>query len=336
MQQNFIHLVRFGAAGPPKSISQPGLGRALFPDSSTGFPEIIVLKKLHLRGVTFAGTIRAARSTCLHLLKNQTLQAAAALSYYSILCVFPALIFLSAVMAYMPLPDLFADVLVGISRVLPSGSMPVIYSVLDDVLGKNSTAWLSLGTLGTIWVVSAAFDEMIDALDTAYDVIDRRPFWKTRLLAVGLAAAAGVLLICAIATMVIGPRLGDWLATRLSLSTVFAAFWPFLHWSIAVSFTVLAAATIYFLAPNAKQQFRATLPGAILSTACWIGLSYLLGIYFRYFENYNRTYGTLGGVMALMTWLYWAYFILLAGGEWNAELLKEQKGRAATREGKGR
>lgn len=315
-----------GASSHPWFSIASDLAGTLLDSSSTGFPEIIVLRKLHLRGVTFSGTIRAARSTCNLILKNQTLQAAAALSYYSILCVFPALIFLSAVMAYMPLPNSFGDVLVGMSHVLPSGSMPVIYSVLDDVLGKNSSAWLSLGTLGTIWVVSAAFDEMIDALDTAYEVIDRRPFWKIRLLAVGLAAAAGILLMCAIATMAIGPRLGDWLAIRLSLSIVFVALWPFLHWSIAVSFTVLAAATIYFLAPNVKQQFRATLPGAILSTACWIGLSYLLGIYFRYFENYNRTYGTLGGVMALMTWLYWAYFILLAGGTWNAELLKEQNG----------
>ncbi len=274
-------------------------------------------------GVTFAGTIRAARNTCHHILRNQTLQAAAALSYYSILSVFPALIFLSAVVAHMPLPNFFGDVLVGISHVLPLGSMPVIYSVLNDILGKNSSTWLSLGTLGTIWVVSAAFDELIDSLDSAYGVSDRRPFWKTRLLAVALAAVAGVLLICAIATLVIGPRVGDWLAIRLSLSTVFVALWPFVHRSIAASFTVLAAATIYFLAPNVKQQFRATLPGAILSTTCWIGLSYLLGIYFRYFENYNRTYGTLGGVMVLMTWLYWAHLILLAGGEFNAELLRQ-------------
>jgi membrane protein len=77
---------------------------------------------------------------------------------------------------------------------------------------------------------------------------------------------------------------------------------------------------VYFLAPNVKQRFMATLPGAVLSVGCWMGLSYLLGIYFRYFESYNRIYGTLGGVMALMTWLYWAYFILLAGGRLNAEL----------------
>ena len=272
--------------------------------------------------MTFAATRRAIASTYHDVLKNRTVQAAAALSYYSILSVFPALIFLSAVMAYIPLPNFFEDVLVGMGRVVPPGIMPVIYAVLNDILGKNSTTWLSLGTLGTIWVVSSAFDEMIESLDAAYDVIDPRPFWKTRLLAVGLAATAGALLMCAIATTVIGPRVGHWLAGRLSLSTAFVSLWPAIHWTMAVSFTVLAVALIYFLAPNVKQPFRATLPGAFFSTACWRGLSYLLGIYFRYFENYNRTYGTLGGVLALMTWLYYAYFILLAGGELNAELAK--------------
>lgn len=280
------------------------------------------MNKLHLRSVIFASIRRAIVSTYHDALKNQTLQAAAALSYYSILSVFPALIFLSAVMAFIPLPNFFQDALVGIGRIVPDGSMPMIYAVLNDILGKNSRTWLSLGTLGTIWVVSSAFDEMIEALDTAYDVIEPRPFWRTRLLAVGLAAAAGFLLICAIATMVIGPRAGRWLASSLSLSTAFVLFWPFVHRTIAVTFTVFAVATIYLFAPNLKQRFRATLPGAVLSTACWIGLSYLLGLYFRYFGNYNRTYGTLGGVMALMTWLYWAYFILLVGGELNAELIK--------------
>ena len=272
----------------------------------------------------FHNSRQAVVSTYRDAIKNQTFQAAAALSYYSILCVFPALILLSAVIAHIPVPDFFEDVLVGIGRVLPASSMPIIYGVLTDILSKNSTTWLSLGTLGTIWVVSSAFDEMIEALDAAYGAIDGRSFWRTRLLAVGLAATSGFLLICAIATMVIGPKAGRWIAIRLSLPAVFFSFWPLIHWSIAVVFTVVAVAAIYFLAPRVKQKFRATLPGAVFSTVCWIGLSYLLGIYFRYFGNYNRTYGTLGGVMALMTWLYWAFFILLVGGELNAQLIKSK------------
>jgi membrane protein len=273
----------------------------------------------------FAETRRALAKTYHDVFTNQTLQAAAALSYYSILSIFPALILLSAVMSYIPLPDFFQDALIAMGRVVPQGIMPMVYAVLKDVLSANSSAWLSLGTLGTLWVVSSAFDELIEALDKTYEVDDRRPFWKNRLLALGLAAVATFFLICGIATILVGSTVGAWLASRLLVSGAFVFLWPYIHWTIAVSFTLVAVQTIYFLAPNVNQRFLATLPGAILSVVCWIALSDLLGIYFRYFGNYNRTYGTLGGVMALMTWLYWAYFILLAGGELNAELAKARK-----------
>ncbi|HEV3308345.1 MAG TPA: YihY/virulence factor BrkB family protein [Candidatus Sulfotelmatobacter sp.] len=272
--------------------------------------------------VMVANTRDALIRTYHGVLTNQICQAAASLSYYSILCIFPALILLSAVMSYIPLPDFFQDALVAMGRVAPPGTMPMVDAVLKDILGANSGAWLSLGTLGTLWVVSSAFDEMIEALDAAYDVNDKRPFWKTRILALGLGAVTGLFLMCAIATLIVGPAVGNWLSGRLHLTGAFLVLWPFIHWIIAVSFTVFAVETVYFLAPNVKQRFIAALPGAIFSVVCWIGLSYLLRIYFRYFGNYNRTYGTLAGVMALMTWLYWAYFILLAGGELNAELAK--------------
>ena len=281
---------------------------------------VALRNKLASKALMFPYTKRALARTYHDVFKNQTFQAAAALSYYSILSVFPALILLSAVMSYIPLPNFFPDVLVAIGRVAPPGTMSMVIAVLK---GTSSGAWLSLGTLGTLWVVSSAFDELIEALDAAYEVDDQRPFWKTRLLAVGLAALTAFFLICGIAAMIVGPRLGDWLAVRLSLSSIFIFLWPFIHWTLAVIFAVLAVETIYFIAPNVKQSFWVTLPGAVLSVACWMGMSYLLGIYFRYFGNYNRIYGTLGGVMALMTWLYWAYFILLAGGELNAELTKE-------------
>jgi membrane protein len=83
-----------------------------------------------------------------------------------------------------------------------------------------------------------------------------------------------------------------------------------------------AVEAVYFLAPNVKQRFLATLPGAALAVGCWIGLSYLLGIYFRHFANFNKTYGTMGAVVALMVWLYWTDFALLVGAELNAELAK--------------
>jgi membrane protein len=203
--------------------------------------------------------------------------------------------------------------------------MKVVYSVLGDVLASHRGTWLSFGMLGLIWTASAAFDSMIEALNIAYDVKDDRPFWKTRLLAIALAAIIGSLLLSALGVMVVGPRFGDWLASRLGLSAVFAVMWPFLRWMLALCFTILAVEVLYYLAPNVKQRFGATLPGAVLSVVVWNVLSLLLGYYFRHWANLNRTYGTLGGFIAFMTWLYWTSLVLLVGAELNAELAKESK-----------
>ena len=271
----------------------------------------------------FRSIKRALGRSYQDVLRHHIIQVSAALSYYFVLSVFPSLIFLSAVVGLIPLPDLFGHVLGLMGNLLPADSMRVVSSVLNDVLSSHKGTWLSFGMLGTLWTTSAAFDSMIEALDMAYDVECNRPFWKSRLLAIGLAAICGVLLLTALAVMVVGPRFGDWLADRLALSAVFVAVWPFLRWTIAFSFTVLAVEVLYFLAPNVKQRFGATLPGAILSVGVWLGLSYLLGLYFRDFAHFNRTYGTLGGFVAFMVWLYWTSFVLLVGAEVNAELAKE-------------
>ena len=279
----------------------------------------------HLNPMTLAGVKRALSCTRRDILVHHTFQVAAALSYYFILAVFPGLIFLSAIMGTIPLPDLFGHVLVLMSRLLPPDTMKVVVSVLTDVLSSNRKTWLSVGMLGIVWVTSAAFDAAIEALDIAYDVKEVRPFWKTRSLAIILGAVAGGLLMATLTVMIVGPRFGAWLAARIHLSQGFVLLWPAIHWAFAIGATILAVEALYYLGPNVKQRFAATLPGAILTVSCWIAFSYLLGIYFRHFANYNRTYGTLGGLIALMTWFYWTSFALLLGAELNAELAKESR-----------
>ena len=256
------------------------------------------------------------------VLRNHTMQMAAALSYYFVLSFFPALIFLSAVVAYLPLPDLFNQTLSMMARFLPQDSMGLVRRVLSDVITPNRGTFLSLGILGTLWASSGGFSAAIEALNIAYGVQDDRPFWKTRPLAVGLAIVVGLLMLVALSVMVVGPRFGEWVADRVHLSHLFVLVWPYIHWSIAIGFTILAVEALYFLAPNVKQRLRATLPGAIVAVGCWIALSYLLGLYFRHFANFNKTYGTLGAAIALMTWLYWTGFALLVGAELKCELAK--------------
>lgn len=262
------------------------------------------------------------------VIRNHTLQMAAALAYYFILSLFPALIFLSAVVAYLPVPDLFNQSLNMMGQFLPPDSMGLIRRVLADVITPNRGAFLSFGLLVTLWTASGGFAAAIEALNIAYDVEDDRPFWKTRPLAVGLAIITGALLLTALSVMIVGPRFGEWLAARVHLSSLFVFMWPLIHWSVGIGFTVLAVETLYYLGPNVKQRFRATLPGAILAVGCWLGLSYLLGFYLRQFGNFNKTYGTLGAAIVLMVWLYWTGFAMLVGAELNAELAK------VSREGK--
>jgi membrane protein len=247
---------------------------------------------------------------------------AAALSYYFVLSLFPALILLSAVVAYLPVPDLFGQALNFMGRYVPPDSMGVIRKVLADVITPNRGAFLSLGILGTLWAASGGFAAAIEALNVAYEVEETRPFWKTRPLAIGLTFAIGLLLLVALAVMIMGPRFGEWLAAKAHISQLFVMAWPYLHWSFSFVFTVLAVEALYFLAPNVKQRFLATLPGAVLAVGWWIGLSYLLGIYFRNFSNLNKTYGTLGAAVALMVWLYWTGFGMLVGAELNAEIAR--------------
>ena len=257
--------------------------------------------------------------------RNHTLQMAAALSYYFVISLFPALILLSGIVAYIPIPNLFDQALRLIGQFLPADEMGLVKRVLADVISPNRGAFLSFGLLGTLWTASGGFAATIEALNIAYDVEETRPFWKTRPLAVALSFVLGFLLLSALAVMIVGPHFGEWLTNRLHLSWILAAVWPYIHWTIAVGFAVLAVEFLYFWAPNVKQRFASTLPGAIVAVVCWIGLSYAIGLYFRKFAHLNKTYGAIGAAIGLMIWLYWTGFAMLVGAELNAELAKQSQ-----------
>ena len=264
--------------------------------------------------------------------RKHTMQMAAGLSYYFVMSLFPLLIVFAAAVAYLPVPNLFDQALGFASRFMPQESMGLVKAVLRQVITPHRGKFMSFGIVGTIWAASGGFSSMMEALNVAYDVPESRPFWKTRPLAIGLTFLIGVLLVIALALMLVGPDFGGWLAAKVGLGSVFIAVWPYLRWSIAIAFAILAIELIYFFAPNVRQRFRRTLPGAALAVAGWLLLSWALGIYFQHFTNLNKTYGTLAAAIALMVWLYWTAFAILLGGEINADLLHEEGRRLALKE----
>lgn len=254
--------------------------------------------------------------------RNHTMAFAAGLSYYFMLSLFPALIALSAVVGFLPVPDLLSQVLTLMARYVPSDSMGVVRYVARDVISPHRGALLSFGLVGTLWTASSGFAGMIEALNVAYNVPETRPYWKTRGLAVLMTFLVGSLLLVALGMMLVGPGFGEWLAGVLHLNFVWVQIWPALRWTVSTTFIVLAVEGMYFLAPNVKQNFWHTLSGAVFAVSGWLVLSSALGIYFQRFAYLNRTYGALGGAIALMTWLYWSSFAILLGAGINSEALQ--------------
>ncbi len=254
--------------------------------------------------------------------RNHTMAFAAGLSYYFVLSLFPALIALSAVVGFLPIPNVFDQILALMSGFVPADSMGLVRQIVADTMNSHRGELLSFGLIGALWSASSGFAGLIEALNVAYNVPETRPFWKTRGLAMLMTVMTGGLLLVALAVMVLGPNFGAWLAGELHLSFLWAHIWPVLRWCVSVAFVVAAVESMYFIGPNVKQHFGHTLSGAVFAVAAWLALSFALGIYFQRFAGLNRTYGALGGVIALMTWLFWSWSVVLLGAGINGAAVK--------------
>ncbi len=253
---------------------------------------------------------------------NHTLAIAAGLSYFFMLSLFPLLIFAAAALAYIPIPNLFNEILNLMARFVPAQSMDTVRAILQGVMHPPRSGLLSFGILGTLWAATGGFSAMIEGLNVAYDVNETRPYWKTRSLAFGLAFVVGTLVMTGLTFTILGPRFGELLAKHGFVGPIFAFVWPYLRWAIIFVSVVLAVEVLYFWGPNVKQGFICTLPGALIGVAGWIATSYGLGIYISDYAHYNKTYGTLGGAIGLMLWFYVSAAVILIGAEINSELLK--------------
>lgn len=260
------------------------------------------------------------------LLDKHTQAFAAGLSYYFLMGLFPALVALAAVVGYLPIPNLFQEILNGMSKFVPPDSMGLVRSVVRDVITPHRGKLLSIGLIGSIWAVSTGFASLMEALNVAYDVPETRPFLRRRWLALWLSVQIGALTLTSLVLMLVGPRFGEWMASTFHVSFLWANSWPYLQWALSVVAIVLAVELMYFAGPNVRQRFRYTHWGAVVAVGAWLGLSYLLGLYFRQVVHLNKTYGSLGAVVALMVWMQWTAMALLIGAEINSEILKLRSG----------
>jgi membrane protein len=243
---------------------------------------------------------------------------AAAVGYYFLFSLFPFLLFVVTVCAYLPLATPVEDFLDRARPLVPAQAMALVEEYLAGLISRQRPQLLTLGLLLSFWSASRAVDAVRRVLNLAHGVQESRSGLKTELLAWGLTVAGVLLATLAASAVIAGSGLGLRIAGMLGIRSAFLSVMPWLRWpALGVIFSVTAGLAYWFL-PDVKVRFRFVAPGAAIGALTWALATWGFGHYAAGFGDYDVTYGSLGGVMILLTWLFLSAFIILAGGELNA------------------
>lgn len=271
-----------------------------------------------------------ARRVWHQIQKDELLGRAAQLSYYILLALFPALIFLTALMGFFSVGEFMSQLMDYARRVLPDDALSMVERFLTQVAQGAGTDLLSLGALATLWWSSSGVVAIMEGLNVVYDVKeDSRPFWKVRLIAIALMLALAGFVMLSLALILYGPRIGTWIADLVGLGPLFVFAWNVLQWPVVIALMLFVVGVLYYVCPDIDQDWRWVTPGSAFAVFMWVIVSLGFKLYVDNFGNYNKVYGSIAGVIVLMLWLYWSGMVLLLGGEINAEIEK-----AATAQGK--
>ncbi|MGO1369776.1 YihY/virulence factor BrkB family protein [Senegalia sp. (in: firmicutes)] len=268
-------------------------------------------KKFNLMG--FIGSMK-------YRMKEDEVPALGAqLTYYLILSFFPFLIFLLTLLSHTSIST--ADVMRNLSEVLPDQSFALISDTIEEVLQNGTTSLLSFSIIGTLWSASNGVAALIKGLNKAYDQEENRPFLLLRGFAILITIALVIGIILSFTLLVFGQVIGNYIFSFFGLTKYFKIIWEAIRFIFPIIMLIVVFTLFYKYAPNKKRlKFKEVFPGAIFTTSAWIAISLLFSFYVNNFGNYTKTYGSLGGIIILLIWLYISSIIILIGGELNATL----------------
>lgn len=251
---------------------------------------------------------------------DNVLDLAAQQAYYFFFALFPALLFVIAVASFFPLTTLIDQVMAMLSRFAPKDVVDIISGSMRSLSDQNNGGILTFAFLVAIWSSSGAMVSIITTLNAAYDVTESRPWWKTRLIAIGLTVGIAVFILASMFLVIAGPTTAENLAARLHLGEPMKWGAWILQWPIVFILVATAIGLVYYFAPDVEQDWVWLTPGSVLATVLWLLVSLGLKLYYQLVPNANAAYGTIGGIMVLMLWFYLSGLSLLLGAEMNAEI----------------
>lgn len=268
-----------------------------------------------LGGLSVAEVVRRVYA---RLGQHDVFDRAASLSYYFLFALFPTLLFLTALLGLLPIPKLMDRLLDYVTRMLPGDAASLLTRTLAEVVKGARGSLVSIGVLAALWGAASGMVSIRTALNVAYDAHERRTWWRQRFDALALTLSFSLFTLLALVLLVFGERVGDAVAGALGVGAMFTRAWNIARWPAILLLALLGITLVYHFAPAVRQRWHWVTPGSAFALIGWVVASYGLRLYVTYFGNYNATYGSIGGVILLMLWLYLSSLTLLVGAEIDA------------------
>ena len=252
---------------------------------------------------------------------------AAALTYYGVLAIFPALIVLVSVLgligesATQPLID-------NLGAVAPGPAKEIFTNAIENLQGSQGAAGVAfvIGILAALWSASGYVAAFMRASNAIYDMEEGRPVWKTLPVRVGLTVVLLTLLAISTIAVVLTGGLAQRVGDVVGLGDTAVTVWNIAKWPVLLLVVSFMFALLYWAAPNVKQPgFRWVSPGGVIAVIGWLIASVAFAFYVGNFGSYNKTYGALAGPIVFLVWLWISNIVILLGAEFNAELERERR-----------
>lgn len=269
---------------------------------------------------------RAAFKRAMREFKADDLQdRAAALTYYGIQSIFPGLLVLVSLLGLIgtsatPLVD-------SASRAAPTSVRQTLLNTMVRLQNGHAAAGLLaiVGIVVGVWSASSYVASFMRAANVIYDVPEGRPVWKITPVRLGVTLLMVVLLAASIVIVTVTGGLAARVGHGLGIGSAAVTAWGIVKWPVLLIIVSIMFTFLYWAAPNARQRFRWVSPGSALAVVTWIIASGLFALYVTYFGHYNKVYGSLGGIIIFLIWMWISNIAVLFGAEFNAEL---ERGRA--------
>lgn len=269
------------------------------------------------------------KRTAAEFSEDEMTDRAAALTYYGLLSLFPALIALVALLGLVADPREATAKLTEIASNLgPETASDTFAGPIDSLTSNRGASGFAFafGLAAALWSASGYIGAFGRAANVIYETGEGRPFWKLRPLQVGVALAMVLILaVLALGLVMTGPVVGA-VAEPIGVGSTAQTVWNIAKWPVMVALVLLMLAVLYHASPNVRLPgFKWITPGAVVALSAWVVASALFALYVANFGSYDKTYGTLGGFVALLVWFWISNLAILFGMELNSEIERNRE-----------